>query len=72
MDENVKIVTAAVLDWCEWDIGRMYLNNETEKEAKVAEMVRCLMWTLVQDPAARAAFMTNLYELEANNRRAHV
>ena len=50
MDEEVKIVTEAVMEWCEWDIGRMGLGTEDEKRAKVAEMVRCLIWTVEQDP----------------------
>ena len=56
MDTNIKTVTEGILNWCEWDIGRMGLGTEAEKEAKVAEMVRCLAWTLEQDPAVRQAF----------------
>ena len=63
MDENIKTVTAGLLEWCEWDIGRMGLGTDEERDAKLAEMIRCLAWTLEQDPTVRQAFFasTNLY-----------
>jgi hypothetical protein len=57
MDENIKTVTAGLLEWCEWDIGRMGLGTDEERDAKLAEMVRCLAWTLGQDAKVRQAFL---------------
>lgn len=56
MDENIKTVTAGLQEWCEWDISRMKLGTPDEEEAKLAEMVRCLAWTMEQDPKVRQAF----------------
>jgi hypothetical protein len=46
----------------------MGLGTEAEKEAKVAEMVRCLAWTLEQDPAVRQAFFASMNLYGASNR----
>jgi hypothetical protein len=56
MDENIKTIIEGLRAWCEWDIGRMGLGTPDEEEAKLAEMVRCLAWTMEQSPNVRKAF----------------
>jgi hypothetical protein len=68
MDENIKTVTAGLQEWCEWDIGRMSLGTPDEEEAKLAELVRCLAWTMEQDPKVRQAFFAAGRFYGASNR----
>jgi len=68
MDENIKTITAGLQEWCEWDIGRMGLGTPDEEEAKLAEMVRCLAWTMEQSPEVRKAFFATAGLYGASNR----
>ena len=68
MDENIKTVTAGLQEWCEWDIGRMKLGAPAEVEAKLTELVRCLAWTMEQDPKVRQAFFATGRFYGASNR----
>lgn len=68
MDENIKTIIAGLQEWCEWDIGRMALGTPEEEEAKLAEMVRCLAWTMEQSPEVRKAFFATAGFYGASNR----
>lgn len=68
MDENIKTITAGLLEWCKWDIGRMSLGTPDEEEAKLAELVRCLAWTMEQDLRVRKAFLATGRFYGASNR----
>ena len=56
MDNNATI-TAALIEWCGYD-----LLGPGDANKNLEEVVRCLVWTLKQDARARRALMSQLYD----------
>ena len=57
MDNN-KIIAAALIEWCAHDLERVIGPGD----ANLEEIIRCMVWTLKQDPRARQAFMNQFYK----------
>lgn len=58
MDNN-EIIAAALIEWCAHDLERVIGPGDANQNLE--EIVKCMIWTLKQDPRARQAFMNQFY-----------
>ena len=59
--DNDKIIAAALIEWCGIDLERVIGPAIVHDDKNLEEVVKCMVWTLKQDPRARQAFMNQFY-----------
>jgi len=71
MDPKIAQLSDIISDWCAFDLERIAHNRPVKVDSIAQEAVRCMLFTLAQDPTARDLFMSLLAEEIEEIRRAH-